>query len=708
MEPIYVPCPQPPDWHLIDGFGLDPKDQKWHKPNLPKKLADLAKASRGLTLDQIWEEIELNPIKYAEEVEWIKKMWYFRIYGYWFFNHGVPTYITGKHFYYIANFRIDCGYPKYRYRDRKYWLMIDFIKNHHYDFVTKDKNGRAVPIRHEEDGTPVYKMRDVGRRVFFGDVYPKMRREGATYRAEANNCETITKMRGAMGGIQSRTDTDSKNVFVEKLVRPWKQTWFFFKPIYAGSTSPKTILDFDVPSKSVGGKGASAGVMVGLESAIDFRPGSEGAYDGTKLMFSHDDEVGKSVDIDVWARWLIKKECLSQNFGLDIHGYCSNTSTVGEMIAGGGANFKMMCDMSDYYRRNELGQTDSGLVVFFISSAEGLEDDSYGNYDEAKGLKTIEIQRDSLLRNKNLTGWIEKVRQYPIYYRECFSSTGSDLGFNLYILEQRIQQLKAQPYPSMLLGNFERQNPADMTSPVFFMENPDGRFVISRQILNPNQMYQMDSGHYAPYKAGLFNVGVDLFRFNQTEHKRMSLAGLAVKMRRDLTIDPIDKKIEDWESDRFVCTYLFRPPTKEDACRDVLACAQYYNAMILSEDNVSDVRDNLIKWGFGGFLKHLRDAQGKFRLTPGFNTAGGNKERLFNALRDYIERRGMFENHLEFLDQAKGIQSIEKLKDFDLLTAGALALVSEESDYELYQGFQEEDEEEGITDISQIFRPRSF
>ena len=682
LEGIHIPIPKPPPWRLIAGFGKEAKDQKWRTPWIPRGLIELQKPSAKLTIDQIWDELQDNQAKYSEEIEYIKRMWYHRLHGYWFFNNGKPTYITGKHFYYMTSFRLDVGLPRYRSRDRIYWVAIDFLKKHTYDFAHKDDEGNALKTKYP-DGKWYYEMRDTGRRLIFGDAYPKMRREGATYRAECNNVETITLLSGAKGGIQSRNDKDAKEVFVTKLVRPWKKIPFFFKPTYSGSTDPKSELIFDTPSIRIGGKGSLASVITGLESMIDFQVGDEGAYDGQKLYFHHDDEVGKNWRNNVMQRHIVAMECLSQDAGMDIHGYTSKTSTVGEMEKGGGKVFKEMCDMSDYYNRTETGQTASGLVVIFISSVEGMRVDAYGDSDTALNEKNIMSVRRALKAKGNIELYIEKVRQYPIRYRECFTSSSNDMGFNLLILDDRMQELKMHS-PPIVQGMFSRANPRDRTSPVSFTEDPLGRFIMSRQMLSfqSNNIYSTSLG-YAPYKAGKFNVGIDPFAFDKTEKGvGMSDGGISVKFKRDLIVDPNEKPIAEWESDRFVCTYQYRPPTTDEFADDALMAAMYFGGMALCEANVHMLIKLWKMWGMGGFLKHMRDpATNQFRKTPGFPTTTDSKEDIFNALRDYVERRGRWENHLELLTDCYDIQSVKQMTKYDRLTASGLAELAEDSDH---------------------------
>ncbi|MBE3086021.1 MAG: hypothetical protein IMZ64_07375 [Bacteroidetes bacterium] len=284
LTPIRIDLPQPPAYHLIDGFGLPPKEQYWKVPELPRRLKELQKNVE--TIDDIWEALETNQIVYEDEIKFIEKQWEYRLNGYWFFNNGKPTYIDGWNYFYIAWWHLDTGLPKYRARDRKFFLFARYILNDRQTFKTIDEKGRAIL----NDGTGYYDMIDAGGRVHYGFNYPKHRREGATYKAECINYEIISRSIGAWGGIQSMNEVQGRKCFLKHLVGPWKKLPFFFKPNYEGSTSPKTELSFSPPAQRLSSKGSLATSKIGLESMINFDNAEPAAYDGDKLYFHHDDD----------------------------------------------------------------------------------------------------------------------------------------------------------------------------------------------------------------------------------------------------------------------------------------------------------------------------------------------------------------------------------------------------------------------------------
>lgn len=694
MRGIAIPLPKPPDWDLIANFGMLPHKQTWEaaRPKFPSKLRLISKMKNKegnfFSINEIWDFLESNIDDYRDEIKWMEEQWYYRLYGYWFFLNGKPTYVTGKHFYYLTYWYIDIGYPDYRSRDRKYWLFRDFTEKDTYDFRDKDEQGNAIAV----DG--YYHRVDIGRRVSYGIIYPKFRREGATFRAQCDLFESLSKVSQANGGTQSKNEEDAKKAFTDKMVKPSKKIPFFFRPETV-KLDPKKIMEFDIPVT-----GKSSFITLGLESQISYESSDEGAYDGDKLLFFHDDEIGKAEKFNIIKRHQITKRCLAQNSGFNIHGFTVKTSTAGEMVAGGGYNFQQLIKQSDFYHRNKNGQTVSGLYVLFISSEDGLFVDEYGNsvienpkepiyiINEGKKYKTsigsrefIHNERNSFLANNDLEGWHEVVRQIPIKLAECFLGSSNSLGFNIQVLTTRISELinKTNIYR---VGDLVRVNPKDKFSRIKFVDNPNGRFRLSEVLRDneANKFYRGGDGLWYP-SGGKYNAGADAYKFGEVAGSQMSDGGLAVKKKYDPLIDPQDKSVDQWETDRFVLTYRHRPEQKKDFTDDVLKACLYFGCPVLAETNVPQVIDDFTEWGAYPFLKFLRDRDGRFKKTPGFHSGTDSKQDLFNGLRDYISRRGLYENHLDLLQEAFDIPDIRRMTEYDLLTAAGLAEYAERSDY---------------------------
>lgn len=670
LKPIEIKLPPCPALHLIDGYGLPAKKQKFVREELPKKLRYLQNEAqikdgttfRPYTIAEIWVEISKNKVYYKKEIEFIQRQWYYRLYGYWFFNNGKPTYIDGWHWFYLSVWQGDIGYFDYRSRDRKFFHFARMCYNDPY---------------------------------CFGFNYPKHRREGATYKAECISYELTSRTLKANSGIQSMTEKDAENVFQIHVVQPWKTLPFFFKPEYQGNTDPKTVMRFNPPSIRIGIKGSIAGSQKGLNSSIGFRNANTKAYDGYKLLFLHIDEAGKTEEVDVRDRWNIVKHCLAQ--GRKIHGFCIQTSTVGDMEKEGGSNFKDLCKNSDYHVRNENGQTITGLYTLFLSGADGLETfiDEYGESQIPEALKYLESDRKASLLAGDFEGLNAKIRQTPIKYRECFITNSKSSGFNLFKIEQRLQDFTFGNN-FKVKGDFEWvDNKPD--GEVEFKPDPQGDFWLSLQLndFEANLKYwdttYGENGSWVPSNFGKFVAGGDAFKSSKTITNKISDGGGAVFWKRDKVKDPDDKNSENWKSNRFVCTYSVRPKDKDLYGEAMLKMCVYFGCYMFPEQDVPFLEDYFTRRGYEGFLLHRFDAKAnKYKITPGIQ-ANQAKQDIFYELITHIERHCHREVHDELLEQCKLIAGPEDMTHFDLFAAAGYALLGANSTHTQWQQEEEGD-----------------
>lgn len=686
LIPIRINLPEPPEYHLIEGFGLPAKEQMWAPQKLPKKIKELTK--RFDTIEDAWTELESNQEIYDKEIKFIRKQWYHRLNGYWFFNNGKPTYIDGWHYFYCAWWTLDTGLPKFRDRDKKFFLFARYIYKNREAFKYLDDQGNAV--RNEKTGW--FDMIDAGGRIFYGFNYPKHRREGATYKAECINYCIITITIGAWGGIQSQNDVQASKCFRKHLVAPWRKLPFFFKPNYEGSTSPKSELSFSPSAKRLSSKGSLISSEIGLESMINFDDAEPGAYDGDKLYFHHDDEVGKlKKGISCWDRHLVVKECLVM--GSEIIGFTIKTSTVGEMERGGGKMFKHQCAMSKFFQRNPNGQTRSGLANLFIPAYEGLQGfvDQYGmsvidaptkEQSEYIG-RSIGAKEYLLNRRKgyidaaDYEGLSEEIRLYPMSFTECFRTSAKSSGLNMAKIENRIDQLRfSKDLP--IRGNFHWAN-NERDTRVIFTANKNGKFIVSHQLdeeESNRKFYDEDEEIWRPGNTSWGVAGADPFKFNKTEGNRKSKGAGAVVRKAKLKDGDFSMKR------KFVCTYSNRTYDKYEYAEDMLMMCVYYGVSMFPEINVDLIWDYFEQRGYAGFLLYKVDPKTfQQNKTPGANTTDKLKQDIFTEWMNFIEYECDEETHIEVLEECRDIGGPEEMTDFDLFAAGGYALLGTASIY---------------------------
>ena len=87
--------------------GLPKAKQKWVRLPVPKSL----------TRDNA-----------SDFVDYIEEEFRRRMEGLWFYNNGVPTYITGSHYMFIQWSKIDVGYPDYRDANRTFFIFSTYTR----------------------------------------------------------------------------------------------------------------------------------------------------------------------------------------------------------------------------------------------------------------------------------------------------------------------------------------------------------------------------------------------------------------------------------------------------------------------------------------------------------------------------------------------------------------------------------------------------
>lgn len=201
-----------------------------------------------------------------------------------------------------------------------------------------------------------------------------------------------------------------------------------------------------------------------------------------------------------------------------------------------------------------------------------------------------------------------------------------------------------------------------------------------------------------------FVAGSDTFKFKNTKSSKKSDGGGAVFMKRNHTIDTDERPIEDWETYKFICTYLYRPPDKDIYCEDMLMMCIYYGCKMCPEINVPAVMDHFNRRGYQGYLHYVINKKtGRYEKNPGYNTGVKELETMFRLYHAYIQNHGYRIVHDDLLEQLQEIT--DDMGDYDLFTAGGECLMAIEDEEAFYFG-DREDEEEG-EDISNYFRIRT-
>jgi hypothetical protein len=267
----------------------------WEREEIPKEL------------DKIQSIFQWNDMPSAFKNRWvdyIEEEFDRREEGYWFINNGTQTYITGAHYMYLQWTNIDVGYPDFREANRILYIYWEACK--------ADKR-------------------------CFGLDYLKIRRSGFSFMSSSECVNTGTLVRDSRVGILSKTGSDAKKMFTDKVVPISQRLPFFFKPIQDGMDKPKTELAFRIPASKITKKNMSTiddMEMEGLDTTIDWKNTDDNSYDGEKLLLLVHDESGKWLKPNnILNNWRVTKTCL--RLGSKIIGKCMMGSTSNALNKGG-------------------------------------------------------------------------------------------------------------------------------------------------------------------------------------------------------------------------------------------------------------------------------------------------------------------------------------------------------------------------------------
>ena len=596
--------------------------------------------------DQRWQQleypIELKKIKtvyeWNQQPESFKEKWYDYINnefikrdeGYWYYNKGIPTYVTGAHYMYLQWTKIDVGAAEFRESNRLFFIFWEACK----------ADSRS-----------------------YGMCYLKNRRSGFSFMASADTVNQATISRDSRYGILSKSGADAKKMFTDKVVPISINYPFFFKPIQDGMERPKTELSYKVPSRRLtrnSVKDTSTEETDGLDTTIDWKNTGDNSYDGEKLKLLVHDESGKWERPDnILNNWRVTKTTL--RLGRRIVGKCMMGST-SNALDKGGSNFKKLYEASDVTKRNRNGQTSSGLYSLFIPMEWNYEGyiDSYGFpvFDTPKKpIKSvdgeeIEIGVISHWENEveglqdDQDGLNEYYRQFPRTEKHAFRDEAKESLFNLTKIYEQIDYNEDLRNTDVVTqGNFQWEGGIKDTR-VMFVPNKNGRFLVSwvPPIALQNR-YNIKNNTKYPGNEHCGAFGCDSYDISGTVDGKGSKGSL-----HGLT----KFSMEDVPPNLFFLEYISRPQTADIFFEDVLMALVFYGMPILAENNKPRLLYYIKRRGYRGYSMNRPDrTMNKLSTTEreigGIpNSSEDIKQAHAAAIEDYIE------NHVGLLNEGYG------------------------------------------------------
>mgnify|MGYP006122007645 FL=1 len=505
--------------------------------------------------------------------------------GFWYFNKGVPTYITGTHYMYLQWSKIDVGQPDFREANRLFYIFWEACK----------ADTRC-----------------------YGMCYLKNRRSGFSFMASGEAVNQATISSDARFGILSKSGPDAKKMFTDKVVPISVNYPFFFKPIQDGMDRPKTELAYRVPASKLTRRSIVStdkpDVLEGLDTTIDWKNTGDNSYDGEKLKLLVHDESGKwERPNNILNNWRVTKTTL--RLGSRVIGKCMMGST-SNALDKGGDNFKRLYNASDVRKRNRNGQTSSGLYSLFIPmewNYEGFidsfgmpvfdtpETETFGPYGEPIDIGILEHwtnEADGLKNDGDALN--EFYRQFPRTTEHAFRDETKNSIFNLAKIYEQIDYNEEVGSASQITtGNFQWVN-GIKDSKVIFYPDPNGRFKVSwtPPMHLQNNIVTDRLGRKAPGNEHMGAFGCDSYDISGTVDGKGSKGAL-----HGLT----KFSMENCPPNSFFLEYVARPQTAEIFFEDVLMAIVFYGMPILAENNKPRLLYYLRRRGYRGFSMNRPD-----------------------------------------------------------------------------------------------------
>lgn len=575
-----VVIPEAPCDEDCINYGLSIDEQYFRKTHIPKDLNKWDEKKRDSFIDGEYNR---------------------RINGCFIFIKGKKYYITGV-FYFFLNYwtssasnRID-----YRFTDLQFFLV--------WMHCVLDPN-------------------------CYGMVLFKSRQIGATEKAICILYEYATRVKKARCPMQSISEDDIYENAYKRILHAHGEMTFYMRATNRGTSDPKDGLFFDYQRETLSKdkmrknqeeQGVAnlvyedymyspldSAIVYGATKPHVFGTGTFGRY--------YMDEFGKMEAMNALSAWGVVREAMYNRILGEILGKAILTSTVEDLKGGDTLRVaKQFWNQSDPEKINENGQTLTGLYRVFIGALEGEKPDKWGFAPKEETEKRIKATLKSYMEMGDIKGMIEFKRKNAINIDDVFQSTNEGSQFDIDKLSSRLFNLEntyaKKPY---VRGNFKWKDGIKDTQ-VIWEPNSRGRWLVSGHpedfgVRSNDRVLGVIASK--PGNTKVFKAGVDPIDQETTLEAEPSLGAIAVKAMLNEFVDggtdkyyqftdesrgirmgdPVDGGL-NFTTNRFVCTYLFRPSDPVDFFEDVIMTMVYYGTDFLPE-----------KDRFGGLHTHLKN-----------------------------------------------------------------------------------------------------
>jgi hypothetical protein len=584
----------------------NPKEQYWRRRDLPSYFELVEYTKEG---DVLLDEKQTGYAR--QEVRRCKE-------GFWFMNNGEPTYITGKHYFYLAHWKLeDDIFPDYRDLDRRYFLYLNHWEN--------------IPW-------------------CLGTVVGKKRRQGATSIATSNIVYEAIFFKNSFCGLTSKTQIDAKSAFTNMVSFGYRQLPVFLKPKQLNNKDSVSELVFAHKSVDVrGAKGSVIDTDSGHRSRIDYRAPSLNSYDSGRLSRGLFDEGGKwevpfSTFLSIVSKTLVK--------GAKRVGFIECPSTSNEMSKGG-SEFKLVWDNANHLKYEK---TPNRLVKYFTPAYDGYygfigrygesiidppTEDQYQylveNFVGAGDLSESDIKlgaKQYLLEKRKILEGValeEEIRMNPFDEREMFMLRNANCHFDAVLLNDLYELAKVNESSAVEYGNYVWEGGIPFTKAIWHKcDKESARWHRAKDFKTPEETYEKRGSLFIPKNYVQYVSAVDPFQNSVVESGEGSKASSFVMNRYDKgDNDPIFDRM-------LVSKYHARPKMVELFHMDMaLQCFAYGGQLLVEAKMDGGLRKFFIDNYLEMFLMKLPNKD-----TYGVDPNADNKALMVNLWEQYILTSG--------------------------------------------------------------------
>ena len=627
LQDLHITLPEvPEDKTTILFHDLPQDEQYWRRQEEPDNI----------TPDnvELWDEYITEEYRRRRE-------------GIWFYNNGVPTYLTGNHYWALQWCRmLDNG----EYMDFRYAQLNMF---YHLEACIVDPR-------------------------CLGQLFVKSRRTGFTYTVLAILLNMSTSTKNGKYGMTSKSGDDVQEAF-DKFSYMFLSLPFYFRPVVKGKEDSPTELFFGKPSNNSkeAKKARKTGVKDYLNTSVDHRPTKNDSYDSVKLNGYLGDEAFK------WVKphdYIVHMGMITPTMmpAGRVVGKAFIGSTMGARAKGGDQGVEMINGSRVSERHPTTQKTSTGLYMYFLAAQDNMEEftDKYGKcWTEAPPKGTMNVLNEPIRtgsieyllaveeqkKKQSDKALNEQLRTYPRTLEHALRDESTECVFNINKLYEQIDHNDQMPEESRYtVGNFRwKGNIVD--GDVEFYPDAKGRFKLSwipSKVDNTEHLrnrVKEVNGKFYPLNLSCVRFGCDPFSLKST-HGKGSKGGLHGKT--------IHAPEGGAPSNKFVVEYLARPSDETVFFEDVIKCIRFYGAPILVESNRIDLLRHMRNRGYRGFAMNRLDRPKK-KLNANELEYGGQPMSGKDILDSHMNAIGLWiEQYIgEYADEEKKVRKIGEMGD---------------------------------------------